>query len=90
MEELREVENELGVMYHLLIDRINSVNGIKYVKEADKGKYSSISLGPIFFNWNQEFHIALDYTIVYPKIYVKSSVQLLAVDISDISRSYIN
>lgn len=67
-------EKALGTMYHLILDRpTDSGESVKYVSCDDKPLYATVNGNPVFFNWDKEFRIATEYTIMYPKIYVKAS-----------------
>ena len=68
------LEPQYGAMYHLVLDRPTDADeSVRYVSDDDKPMYATVQGNPIFFNWDKEFRVALDYTIIYPKIYVKES-----------------
>ena len=72
--DYRLYENAFGTMYHLLLDRAASEDGVRFVNDTDKTRYAAVNGSPIFFDWDQEFRIAIEFTIMYPKIYVKKSI----------------
>lgn len=74
-------------MYHLLLDRKYQEDRVKYVSDKDYPKYATVNGEPVFFNFDKEFRIAIEYTIIYPKIYVKKSKPYRIKD--KIKRSYI-
>jgi hypothetical protein len=82
-------EKMYGNMYHLLLNRVGTDKGIKYVRSNKSFGYLSVDNFPIFFNMHKEFCVALDYTIIYPKIYVAQSVKLSEYQVKSLSRSFI-
>lgn len=83
-------ESQYGVMYHLLLDRIGTNTGVRFVNGDDPNpKFITVCGKPVFFNWDKEYCIALDYTIIFPKLYVKKAVLLTKYEIKRLSRQYI-
>lgn len=69
-------EKAFGTMYHLLIDK-SSKDGVRFVNDTDNKTYATVNGSPVFFNWDKEFRIAIEFTIMFPKIYVKKSIPYL-------------
>ena len=87
--DYKEFEEDFGDMYHLVIDRINTDDGVRFVHDGDGGRYASIDGAPVFFGEDQEFHVALEYTIIYPKIYILDSEHMKMGDLKFMGRSII-
>ena len=68
-----EYTKDFGTMYHLVLD-VESFDkkSIRFCSAHDKDKFLTINDFPIFFTPVDGFLMAIDYTIVYPKIYVRS------------------
>ena len=80
---------EYGDMFHLILDVEDfKTKGIRFCSLHDKGKYLTLNEYPVFYTHTQGFLVAIDYTIVYPKIYVKTSKAII--DIHGLKRSYIH
>jgi len=66
-----------GKMFHLLLEVKDPLTDkIRFASFYDKGQYSGANGNPVFFN-GEIFLEALDYDIVYPKVYVRDAVPLL-------------
>lgn len=93
MEEVeldyKAYENQYGEMYHLLLDRWDAFECVKFVADKDHPKFAAYHNLPIFFDKDQNFRIAVKYTIVYPKVYVEDSVMLKR-EYLPLDRSYIH
>ena len=89
-EELdyRSFEKEFGEMFHLVLDRIDTNGQLKFVADKDYPKYATVDNQPIFLNFDKELCTAVDYTIVYPKVYVKKYRRLKTKE--GITRSYLH
>lgn len=77
----RELEEKYGKMYHLLLPKANKDKGVKFVSDHNHPKFASIDSKPIFFNDDKEFCLALNYVIIYPKVYVIKSIKLKKEDL---------
>jgi len=83
-------QSQYGTMYHLLLDRLGSAEGVRFVNGEDcNPKFLTVGGNPVFFNWDKEFCVALDYTVIFPKVYVRKSVLLSKHETKVMSRQYI-
>ena len=73
----RGLEARFGEMYHLILDLKGTSDGVRFVAEHDFPKFASIDYHPIFFDSEKNFRIATDYTIIYPKVYVRHSIPVV-------------
>lgn len=69
--DYRSYEKEYGEMFHLVLDRIDTNGQLKFVADKDYPKYATVDNNPLFLNFDKELCIAVEYTIIYPKVYVK-------------------
>lgn len=76
IKNYRLFEPEFGTMFHLLIDK-QTEEGIKFVSDHNYPKFASIDSNPIYFDDHKNFRIATDFTIIYPKVYVRDSIPLI-------------
>ena len=67
-----DYQKDYGRIFHLILD-VNDFDDstIKFCAYHNKGKFLSINDFPIFYTASHGFLMAIDYTIIYPKIYVK-------------------
>ena len=65
-----------GDIYHLLRYSTKTPDQIRFVTYFERPRFAGVNGNPIFFSDNQQFRVAIDYTIIYPKVYVKKSVPL--------------
>jgi len=71
-------QSEYGMMFHLLLDlKDMTPDKIRFCSFHDKGKYLAVNGKPVFFTSEFGFRVAESYTIIYPKVYVKSSSPLV-------------
>jgi len=89
IENYKSYEILYGDMYHLLLNKLGTTTGIKFVSNSNYPLFASLLYGPVFFDSDKNFRIAIDYTIVYPKIYVKKSVEVKR-ELLPLSRSFIH
>jgi hypothetical protein len=75
--DFRSYEQIYGKMYHLLLDRKGKDNGVRFVADHDYPKFASYEYHPVFFDDDKNFRIATDFTIIYPKIYVRESIPVV-------------
>jgi len=74
----RALAKAYGVMYHLLV---LTKTEVKFASSHNKPKYAGLNGNPIFI-FDNEVHEAIDYVIVYPKLYVTTSMRLVTEDAS--------
>jgi hypothetical protein len=85
------LEEQFGLMYHLILDRNDFSKGarlIKFVSAKDYPKFASVDNNPIIFGRDKMFYVATEYTIIYPKVFVRAYKPLHAKDV--ITRGYIH
>ena len=90
-KDFRAYESEYGQMFHLLLTTDGTVSEkdkVKFVSDHHHPKFSSVEGYPIFFDHDKEFRLAVDYVIMYPKVYVRTSIPLLSVHFP-LSKGYI-
>ena len=72
----KHFESKLGPMFPLISaknDFSEKAQCLKFASIREFPKYASIDNCPIFFGKDGNFRIALTYTIIYPKVYVRRS-----------------
>jgi hypothetical protein len=77
VKDYKKLENQYGKMYHLLLDKVTEESGVRFVHGTDYPKFAGVEYNPIFFDENKNFRVAVDYIIVYPKIYVRTSIPVV-------------
>jgi len=65
-----DYQDQFGKMYHLTLYVKNAPEQLRFVHYSNQ-RYTTYNGYPIFYSENKEFCMALDYTIVFPKIYVR-------------------
>lgn len=65
-------------MFHLLLNLNKSIDdtNIRFVGSHDFPKFAAIEGHPVFFDNDKNFKLATDFTIVYPKVYIRESIPL--------------
>lgn len=72
----KEYEESLGTMYHLILDTLDPliVNKIRFVDNKDFPTYLGSNGNPIvYLHLDKIYLVAEDFTIIYPKVYIKRS-----------------
>lgn len=83
----KQLENKFGTSAHLLVRR-GPHDKYRFASDSDSDVYLSQGGLPVFYNSvDQFFCLALHYTIIYPKIYVKKYKQMTSK--KEIVRTYI-
>lgn len=77
----RELEQQYGKMFHLLLPKSNEEKGVKFVSDHNYPKFASIDSLPVFFNDDKEFCLATSFVIIYPKVYVTKFIKLKKEDL---------
>ena len=88
VKDYKKLEEKLGTMYHLLLNRFDEATTIKFCADAHYPKFATIHDQPVFFDHDKNFMLAIDYTIIYPKIYVKHAIPFKQ-EYLPLNRSYI-
>jgi hypothetical protein len=83
------LQKDYGTMYHLILDSLDKGGSIRYASVVQYPKYATINGHPVFYlPLDKQFFIALDYTIVYPKIYVRKYMEVES--LNGLKRSYLH
>lgn len=83
-------QEAFGKMYHLIRYTKTSPDNVRFVHYSENPKYTAINGRPIFFSDTKELCIATEYTIIYPKVYVRRYVPMGAIDIEELQNAYIH
>lgn len=89
VDDFKAYEELYGDMYHLLLNKLDEGTRIKFVSDSNYPAFATLLGNPVFFDFDKKFRMAIDYTIIYPKIYVKKSIPVKK-DLLPLNRSYLN
>jgi hypothetical protein len=69
-----DFESTLGELFRLIIVNTESQSGYSYCSSESEVEYSTFKGSPLFFDAQGNFRLATDYSIVFPMIYVRTSI----------------